>query len=70
MRTVVAPGPMSMIQAAPDSAAARIWAGQSTGVVSTAAAREWASSASIPHWAAHSSTRARASASMGEWKGT
>ena len=70
MRTVVEPGPMSMIQAAPDSAAARIWAGQSTGVVSTAAAREWASSASIPHWAAHSSTRVRASASMGEWKGT
>ena len=70
MRTVVAPGPMSMIQRAPDSVAARICAGQSTGVVRTAEAREWAISASIPHWAAHSSTRARASVSMGEWKGT
>ena len=70
MRTVVAPGPMSTIHVAPDSAAALICAGQSTGVVSTAAAREWASAALIPHWAAHSSTRARASASMGEWNGT
>ena len=70
MRTVVAPGPMSMIHAAPEAVADRICSGQSTGVVRTAAASECASEASMPHCSAHSSTSSKAFASIGEWKGT